>query len=117
MNTNKGDARSDALVLFDPRPEQEELVESDPLKRVDFGGARFSEVTDEIVGTAYVDDRTRRYFKDKAFEADYKLLKNKLPGKEIDFASSTRDERVWLVSAFGDTEPGERTSSIATRSS
>ena len=65
---------------------KEELVESDPLASVDFGGAIFSEKTDELVGTTYVDDKTRLYFKDKAFEADYALLKQKLPGKEVGIA-------------------------------
>ena len=107
LTTNKGTPDLTGLVLFDVATGTEEPVESDPLKRVDFGGARFSDVTDEILLTSYMDERLRRYFKDKALEADYKLLTNKLPGKEIGFASSTRDERVWLVSAFGDTEPGE----------
>ena len=107
LTTNKGTPDLTGLVLFDAATGAEEPVESDPLKRVDFGGARFSDVTDEILLTSYIDERIRRYFKDKALEADYKLLTKKLPGKEIGFGSSTRDERVWLVSAFGDTEPGE----------
>ena len=107
LTTNKGTPDLVALVLLDVGTGREEPVESDPLKRVDFGGARFSDVTDEILLTTYTDERIRRYFKDKAFEADYELLTKKLPGKEVGFASSTRDERVWLVTAFGDTEPGE----------
>jgi hypothetical protein len=48
-----------------------------------------------------------RYFKDDAFEADYKWLEAKLPGTEINLGSRTDDEQVWLVIASGDTEPGE----------
>ena len=107
LTTNKGTPDLVGLALFDVATGAEEPVESDPLKRVDFGGARFSDVTDEILLTTYTDERIRRYFKDKAFEADYELLRKNLPGKEIGFASSTRDERVWLVGTFGDTEPGE----------
>ena len=107
LSTNKGAPDLVSLALLDVGTGAEEPVESDPLKRVDFGGARFSDVTDEILLTSYMDDRLRRYFKDKTLEADYELLRKKLSGKEIGFASSTRDERVWLVSAFGDTEPGE----------
>ena len=44
----------------------------------------FSEVTDELVMTTYEDDRTRRYFKDKALEADYKFLEKKFPGMEVE---------------------------------
>ena len=34
-------------------------------------------------------------------------MQKKLPGKEIGFGSSTTDERLWLVSASSDNEPGE----------
>ena len=105
--TNKGDVNLIRLVLFDPETGKEELVESDPMNRVDFGNVRFSDLTDEMIYTLYQDDKPRIYFKDKSFEADYKLLKGKLPGKEVSFGSSTRDETMWLVTAWSDTEPGE----------
>ena len=108
MDTNKGDAMDlAALVLFDPESGQTEMVESDPEKRVDLGGAAFSEATDELALTLYTDDHIRRYFKDKGFEADFKWLASKLPGKDFGRASSTRDEQLWLISAHSDTEPGE----------
>jgi dipeptidyl aminopeptidase/acylaminoacyl peptidase len=109
MMTNKG-AGVDLLrlVLFDPQTEKEELVESDPMNRVDFGGPVFSEVSDELIATTYEDERVRTYWKDKAFESDHAFLKKKLPGKEISFDSSTRDEKLWLISAGADTEPGEK---------
>ncbi|HEV7745325.1 MAG TPA: alpha/beta fold hydrolase [Pyrinomonadaceae bacterium] len=107
--TNKG-ANIDLqrLELFDPTNGKEELVEADPMNRVDFGNANFSEVTDDLIATSYDDDRERIYWKDKSFEADYKLLQKKLPGKEIGFGSGTKDERLYLITAGGDTEPGER---------
>jgi dipeptidyl aminopeptidase/acylaminoacyl peptidase len=108
MQTNKGDVDLTRLVLFDPETGKEELVESDPLKRVDFGGTLFSEKTDELVGTSYEDERVRLYFRDKAWEADYKLLQSKFPGKDIEGGSSTADDRLWLITAAGDTDPGER---------
>ncbi|MBA3514556.1 MAG: S9 family peptidase [Pyrinomonadaceae bacterium] len=107
--TNKG-AGIDLtrLVLFNPATGREETVESDPLNRVDFSGASFSELSDELIATTYNDERVRIYWKDKSFEADYKLLQKKLPDREISFSDSTKDERLWLISAFSDTEPGER---------
>ena len=45
-----------AAVLFDVATGKMEIVESDPLKRVDFGGASFSEVTDELAMTSYTDE-------------------------------------------------------------
>jgi dienelactone hydrolase len=108
MESNKGDdADLASLALFDPETGKTETVESDPLKKVDFGNAVFSEVTEELAQTNYVDDRIRRYFKDKGFEADFKWLAAKLPGTQIGVASRTRDEQLWLVTASGDTEPGE----------
>jgi dipeptidyl aminopeptidase/acylaminoacyl peptidase len=108
MNTNKGaDMDLSALVLLDPETGKTEMLESDPLKKVDFGGANFSEATDELAMTSYLEDHPRRYFKDKDFEADFHWLAAKFPNKEISRTSTTKDEQVWLVSAFSDTEPGE----------
>jgi dipeptidyl aminopeptidase/acylaminoacyl peptidase len=108
METNKGDADLTRLVLFDPETRKEELVESDPEGRVDFGGAIYSEATDELVGTSYEDERTRRYFRDKAWEADHKLLQGKFKDKDLSVGSSTADDRIVLVTAASDTDPGER---------
>ena len=49
MVTNKGDVDLIRLVLLDPETGKEELVESDPMNRVDFGSVYFSDVTDELV--------------------------------------------------------------------
>lgn len=107
--TNKGAGVDLAtLELFNPTSGKEEPVESDPLKRVDLSDISFSEVTDELIATTYEDERQRIYWKDKSFEADYKLVQKQVPGKEIGFGSSTKDERLWLVTAYSDTEPGER---------
>lgn len=105
--TNKGDVDLMRLVLLDPETGKEELVESDPMKRVDFDSARFSNVTDELLYTYYQDDKPRIYFKDKAAEADYKLVKQKVGGKEVSFGSSTTDETKFIVTAWSDIEPGE----------
>jgi len=108
MVTNKGkDIDLIRLVLFDPDTGKEDLVESDPMNRVDLGSPIFSEVTDELVATAYEDERARIYWRDKSFESDYELLKKRLPNKDISFGSSTRDETLWLISAASDVEPGE----------
>lgn len=108
MVGNKGDGVDlTALEFFDPETGKTELVESDPLKRVDFGGAVFSEATDELSNTNYEDDRIRRYFRDKHDEADFKWLQEKLGGKDVRRISVTSDEHLWLVVANSDTEPGE----------
>jgi len=108
LETSKGDANDLArLTLFDPKTGTETLIESDPLKRVDFGQATFSDVTNDLLFTSYEDERARVYFKDKALEADYKLLKGRLSGKDIHFVSRTADEQLWVIAANSDVEPGE----------
>ncbi len=108
MMTNKG-ANTDLiqLALFDPDSQKEDLVEKDPLGRVDLTNPMFSEKSDTLIGTVYVNERRKIYWKDKAYEADYQWLEKKLPGKEINFSSHTTDENVYLISANSDTEPGE----------
>ena len=107
FTTNRGEGDLTRLVLLDAQTGAEEFVESDPEGRVDIGGAVFSEPTDELLGTVYDDDKPRRYWKDAGMEADYAFLRSKLPGREISRKSHTSDERVWLVSAWSDVEPGE----------
>ncbi|HYR83353.1 MAG TPA: alpha/beta fold hydrolase [Terriglobia bacterium] len=107
MVTDKGDRENFiGLSLLEPETGKVEAVESDPLRRVDFLTAVFSEATDELMLTVYREDKVRRYFRDKTFEADYKWLAGKLPGKEFNLPSRSLDERLWLVNANGDTEPG-----------
>jgi dipeptidyl aminopeptidase/acylaminoacyl peptidase len=108
FETNKG-PESDlvSLMLLDPETGKTEMVESDPLKQVDFAGARFSEATDELVLTLYYGEHRRRYYRDKGFETDLKWLEAKFLGKEVSIASDTRDEQTWLIAANSDTEPGE----------
>ena len=107
MQSNKGDNQDlIALFLMDPNTEKVEMVEQDPEGRVDFGNAFFSEVSKALIGTSYTDDRRRRYWKDKDISEDYDWLQKQLPGKTIGFGSSTTDENFWLISAYGDTDPG-----------
>lgn len=105
--TNKGDLHFAQLMLMDPATGAATFVEKDPLNRVDFGSALVSERTHTLIATVYEDDRERIYWKDKTWEADYNWLRRKLPKHRINFGSRTEDERLWIVSASSDTEPGE----------
>lgn len=106
METNK-DANLTSLELLDPQTGKTEMVESDPLGKVDFGGALFSETTDELVETWYIAARVKTYYKNKAFGDDVHWIENKFPDHEILVVSRTKDEQLWLVTAVSDTEPGE----------
>lgn len=107
IQTNKGDQIDlSQLILFDPETLQEEIIESDPLKRVDLGNVFISERSKDIIYTSYEDERNRIYWKDKSFEDDYKLIKRELPNTDVYFTSSTSDENYWMVSASADVDPG-----------
>jgi len=107
MVTNKGDdVDLSRLVIFDPETGQKELVEKDPEGEVDFGGAIFSEVSDELLSTFYVGDRVRIYFHNSRFENDYKKIRGQIPDGDIHFRSRSDDENIWLIVASQDIDPG-----------
>lgn len=107
MSTNKGDSVDlSRLVRFDPSTLNEEIIESDPAKRVDFGNLGISEKNKSIIYTSYEDERNRVYWKDKTYEDDYNLIKKELPNSDIYFYSSSTDENYWLVNASADVDPG-----------
>ena len=105
--TNKGDAVDlTRLVLFDPVTLKEVLIESDPEKKVDLDNVFISEVSREIIYTSYEDEHMRYYFKNPEYEKDYNLIKKELPGREINFARSTADEKRWIIGSYSDVDPG-----------
>jgi len=106
LETNKETDLTE-LALLDVRSGAVARVESDPLRRVDFGVPIFSEATDELVATVYLDDKRRMYFVDAQYEADYAWLREQKPGWQATPTSSTADDRRWVVGFTSDTEPGE----------
>ncbi len=108
MVTNRGDdVDLVRLTLLDIESGDEALVEADPESRVDLASPIFSDRTDELVGTVYIDDRPRVRWRNGEWERSYAELERRLPGLEIRIGSSTLDERRWIVVAAGDVEPGE----------
>ena len=107
LTTNKGDVDLTEIEMLDPATGTTKKYESDPENRVDVGGLDQSDVDYHVFYTRYEDDRSRLYFKDKNFEQEYTWLQSKLPGKEINFGSRSKDENIWIVSATSDREPGE----------
>ena len=94
--------------MFDPQTGKTEMVESDPFGKVDFGGALFSEVTDELVETWYVADRLQTYYKNKRFGDDVHWIEHRFPDDEIRVVSRTKDDQLWLVTAGSDRNPATR---------
>ena len=74
LETNIGEEHDlSFLAEMDPRTGELQKLESDPLGRVDISRAAFSEATDELVGTVYLDDRKRNYWRDEGFERGREL--------------------------------------------
>ncbi len=106
ISSNKG-TNFVQLLLMDPETGATTLVEKDPLNRVDLEDASFSDVTHELQYTSYYDDRLRLYFRDKKVEADYNLLHQKFPGRQIAWSSSTNDEKKVLINTTSDVHVAE----------
>ena len=102
LTTNKGDLDLMTLYKMNPKTKELELLESDPKKRVDFGGLRMDRNTREIISTSYTEDKTRIYWRNKTWEENYKFLQEKFPGREVSFQSSTNDYSKFLVAVHGD---------------
>ena len=105
--TNKGkNLDKTELQLFDLKTGKTKSIERDPKNEVDFGGAIFSDLTNELLATYYLGDRVRIYPKQKQFANDYETMKKALPEGELGLVSLTEDENTWLVSVSRDVDPG-----------
>src|SRR5690606_6477523 len=104
--TNRGERDLTELVLFDPETGEEELVERDPEDEADFGGALFSEATDEILMTYYAGDRIRIYPATDEAAADLTFLRENLPDGDLYPGNRTNDDRLMLVTVTRDVDPG-----------
>ncbi len=109
LMTNKGDQRDKMqLEMFDLSTGKTTFIEKDPNNEVDFGGALFSDVTNELLATFYVGDKVRMYPKQKKFGDLYEKMKKALPPGEVSIAGSTADETVWMLTVSSDVDPGSR---------
>lgn len=105
IETNKGnDVNLSKLVLMDMNTLEIADAEKDPLNKVDFGNAFFSEKTHDLLLTTYTDAKTRVYYKDKELEKDAAFIKAKFPGMEMNYNSFTKDEDKFLFSVSSDTK-------------
>lgn len=100
--TNKGDIDKSTLFIMDPKTQKMKLLESDPNKKVDFGGLMLDDNTRKIITTSYTLDKTEYYWKDKKWESTYKYLESKFPGREVYLQSTTKDYSKLLVAVSGD---------------
>jgi len=107
IQSNRGDdVDLIRLMLMDASTGKTELVESDPEGEVDFGGAIFSDATEELVATVYVGDRVRIYPKDETFAKDLQRVRAQVPDGDLGLVSTTEDMGTMLVSVSRDVDPG-----------
>jgi dipeptidyl aminopeptidase/acylaminoacyl peptidase len=100
--TNKGELDKSTLFTIDPKTGKTTFMESDPNKKVDFGGLMLDENTRKIISTSYTLDKTEYYWKDKKWESTYKFLESKFPGREVYLQSMTKDYSKLLIAVSGD---------------
>lgn len=107
LMTNKGKTRDKVqLELFDLKTGKTKLIDKDPLDEVDFAGALFSDLTNELLMTYYIGEKIRIYPKEKKFKKDFETLLTQVPQGNIGIMSITQDENLWLVSVSSDVDPG-----------
>ena len=106
VETNIGDDDLSFLGVLDMTSGAIEKIESDPEGRVDFGGAVFSDLTNELIATVYNFQKIEVYWKDKEFESDYVFLKDHFNQSEVSLNSGTTDEKEWIIGVNSDVDPG-----------
>lgn len=105
VESNAGTANLSRLMLIDLATGKETVVESDPMRQVDFGNAVFSDVTDSLIATTYNADTVRIYprsAKMRKLVADVTKLHDGTPI----ITSSTTDESKFIVTFNSPTDPG-----------
>ncbi len=100
--SNKGDVNFSTLYSFDPQTKEIEKIESDPKNKVDFGGMFINSNTREVLYTSYIYDKRERNWKNEEWKKMYEYLQGKFKGREVGFASFTKDYNKMLVSVSGD---------------
>jgi dipeptidyl aminopeptidase/acylaminoacyl peptidase len=105
LSSDAGESDLAQLQLLDLATGVVAVVEQDPRGEVDFGNAIFSERTDSLLATVYDADTTRIYPKAEWMRvalADIRRLSAGTPT----LTSTTRDERLWVVSFDNPVDPG-----------
>lgn len=105
--SNKGEENDlVGLYLMDVATGELEFVERDPEGEVDFGGAIYSNASDEMLATFYVGDKPRIYPRNEKFENALTFLREQLPDGEISFRPQAADDSLVLVGLSRDVDPG-----------
>lgn len=94
-----------AVVKFDPETMEEiKVIYENP--EVDVHKILRSDITEQIIGVYYLDFKGTYHFFDDDHAKLFSVLQNKLPGYEIDFAGSSKDETKLVIRTFSDRSLG-----------
>ena len=105
VSSNRGRDKA-ALFVFDPQTASEgQLLFEHP--DVDVSWMTYSRKRKVLTVIGYVTWKTELKFLDAESEADHKLVRGKLPGYEIAFASANKNEDKYIVVASSDRAPGK----------
>ncbi|MCC6868762.1 MAG: S9 family peptidase [Burkholderiales bacterium] len=104
--SNRGRDKA-AIFEFDPATAQEGelLVESD---EVDVESLSYSRKRKVLTAARWVTWKVQRRFFDAETEAMFRDVEAKLPGFEVSFTSTNKDEDKFIVAATSDRTPGQR---------
>lgn len=100
--SNKGAVNLSTLYEMDPQTQSIVKIEEDPKNKVDFGSLFIDDNTREMLYTSYTYDKRKRYWKNKEWEQLFNHLENRFKGKEVGFASFTKDYNGMLISVDSD---------------
>jgi len=104
--SNRGRDKA-AVFVFDPQSAKEgEMIFEHP--EVDVGGLTYSRKRKVLTTAPYTTWKAERKFLDRESEAMFRDVESKLPGYEIQFVSTNRDEDKFIVASFSDKTRGKR---------
>ncbi|MEO8705757.1 MAG: S9 family peptidase [Kofleriaceae bacterium] len=103
--SNRGRDKA-AIVILDPRTGKEQLVYEHP--EVDVDGVAVSQKRKVLTAVSWTRDKTERKFLDAEAEARYKKVAAKLPGYEVNFSATNREETMYIVATSNDRSLGSR---------
>jgi dipeptidyl aminopeptidase/acylaminoacyl peptidase len=104
--SNRGRDKS-AIFVFDPAAAKEgEMLVDNP--EVDVKGLSFSRKRKVVTTATWTTWKTQRKFFDKFTEERYRDVESRLPGYEVSFTSTNRDEDRYVVATSSDKTRGKR---------
>ena len=108
MQTNKGDVRPHPARAVRRRHGQGRSRRVGPREAAWTSATpMFSDLTDELIGTVYVDDRVAHPLARQGVRGRLQVAAGQAAEhRRSSFGASTMDERKWIVSASSDVEPG-----------